>query len=372
MSEDDTFKKAMLREQFLSLNTPRDVADLVGITYSTLVYHVYKTPKHERYTTIVIPKKSGGTRTLYAPVSPLKLIQRTLHTVLTSVYSPKPVNHGFMQGKSIVTNAKFHIGSRWILTVDIEDFFPSINFGRVRGLFIKPPYNRPTSVATILAQICCFDNALPQGAPSSPMISNMICGRLDGNLHYLAKSLGCRYSRYADDLTFSTNRSKLPPALAMITNSDAGAIVDVGEPLRNIIESNGFRVNRKKVRLQRFSQRQKVTGITVNEFPNVSRDLIRQIRAILHNCKTKGIENAEKDFHARFLSKHRKPDRPAPPLRRVLKRKDRVCRNGSRKEGFRIRQFSKTVEEPRRQPRKRGSTNRLSRVHSESSLGARV
>lgn len=287
MSEDASFKKAIIRESFLSLNTPQDVASLLDISYSQLVYHVYKTHKTRRYTTLTIPKKGGGTRNISAPATPLKLIQRSLNTILATVYSPRRSVNGFVEDRTIVTNAQFHVGSKWILTVDIEDFFPSINFGRVRGLFLKPPYNRPPAVATVLAQICCHNNSLPQGAPSSPIVSNMICARLDRELQILAKSLGCRYSRYADDLTFSTSRSRFPTGLAETLLTGTGIKIDVGEPLRKIIESNGFRLNNKKVRLQRFSQRQAVTGLTTNEFPNVARKFIRQIRAALHNCAEK-------------------------------------------------------------------------------------
>ena len=178
------------------------VAALLDVTYETLVYYLYELGDR-RYRTFQIAKRRGGTRTIAGPKSGLKAIQRKLAQVLSAIYRPRVSVQGFVPGRSIGTNALLHESSTYILNLDLEDFFPSINFGRVRGLFIAAPYAVPRAVATVMAQICCFQNALPQGAPTSPIIANMISSRMDANLQKLARRHRCLYSRYADDLTFS-------------------------------------------------------------------------------------------------------------------------------------------------------------------------
>lgn len=320
MAEQDPFLTALTREKFLSLKTPRDVASVLGIEYSRLIYHLHKVPLANQYTVFSIQKKGGGTREICAPISPIKLIQRSLLEFLESAYSPRPSVHGFVAGRSILSNARLHTGSRYVLNIDLENFFPSINFGRVRGMLLAHPYKLAPPAATILAQICCHNGALPQGAPTSPTISNMICSRLDGELQRLANEHHCLYSRYADDITFSTRRRQFPEAIAITKSVASGIEVEPGTFLQRVIQSNGFKINLKKVRLQRSNIRQAVTGLTVNEYPNVSRKLIREIRATLHNCKTKGLPIAESDYNSKYVKgKHVKPDRALPPFRDALK-----------------------------------------------------
>jgi RNA-directed DNA polymerase len=207
------------RQAFLSLQTPRDLARLLDYRYSALVYQLYKTPEDKKYTVFEIPKKSRGTRTVTSPNRALKFIQRRLATILQNVYTTKPVVYGFVEGKNIVDNARRHKKKTWVLNIDIENFFPSINFGRVRGMFMWKPYNLPEPVATVLAQICCFNNQLPQGAPTSPIISNMICAKMDSELQDLAWSTRCFYTRYADDITFSTTLPEFPVQIAKVYSS---------------------------------------------------------------------------------------------------------------------------------------------------------
>jgi RNA-directed DNA polymerase len=229
-----------LVKQFFALRTRQDVAELLEIDDSRLVYHLYIVSYSEKYTTFDIPKKSGGVRRISAPATALKIIQRKLNQVLQHAYESKAPVHGFVYGKNIVTNAQMHKGKRYVFNVDLKDFFPSINFGRVRGMFTAIPYNLNPDVATVLAQICCFDNQLPQGAPTSPIISNMICAKMDSQLRRLAQSHRCIYTRYADDITFSTSMRGFPDALASV--NPAGQM-EVGSELRRIIEENGFEIN---------------------------------------------------------------------------------------------------------------------------------
>src|SRR5699024_2066569 len=136
-----------------------------------------------------------------------------------------------------------HVRSRFILNIDLKDFFPSINFGRVRGVFLAKPYNCTKEVATVLAQICCYNNQLPQGSPASPIVSNMICARLDSHLYKLAKKNHCYYSRYADDITISTNKRDFPKEIARLVRTEKKNICNLGNSLLNTINNNGFEIN---------------------------------------------------------------------------------------------------------------------------------
>lgn len=144
------------------------------------------------------------------------------------------------------------------------------------------PYHVPHEAATVLAQICCFKNQLPQGAPTSPVVSNMICSKLDSQLQALAKEHRCVYTRYADDITFSTSLKSFPRAVAHVVRTKSGEEIELVSILRSIIEANGFVVNPEKLRLRAANQSQTVTGLTVNRIVNVRRRFIRELRAMLH------------------------------------------------------------------------------------------
>ncbi len=224
-----------LKSQFAALKTRQDVADLLDVDRGHLNYHLHISLRSIRYTTFDIPKRSGGTRKISTPVTALKIIQRKLNQVLQHVYQPRPSVHSFITGENIVKNAKAHLGREWVLNIDLKDFFPSITFPRIRGLFIAKPYEIAPDAATILAQICCFEDKLPQGAPTSPIVSNMICARLANELGRLARKHKCRYTRYVDDITFSTYEHDFPSALAKINSLGE---IEVGDELNRIIQEN--------------------------------------------------------------------------------------------------------------------------------------
>jgi RNA-directed DNA polymerase len=285
-----------LRKQFLDLKEPRDVARLLEVPYHRLMYHISVLPENKRYRDFSIPKKSGRYRTISAPCTSLKILQRKLSQVLYSVYEPKSSVHGFVPARSILTNARKHSHKRFILNIDLKDFFHSIHFGRVQGIFMKPPYNLPKEVAVVLAKICCYSKRLPQGAPTSPIVSNMVCARMDSELRKLAKEFKCTYyTRYADDITFSTTLSQFPSELAY-EDSESISKLFVGKKLTAIIEGNGFSINQDKVRLQHKSQHQEVTGLTVNQFPNVRRSFIREISAMLNAWDKFELESVEQRY----------------------------------------------------------------------------
>jgi len=280
-------------DAFLSIQTRRDVARILGISEKQLVYCLYTRPRASFYNLFEIRKKNGGSRQITAPIGAIKYMQFRLSKLLAQVYKPKAAAHGFIKNKSILTNAAIHLRQKCLLNIDLKDFFPTINFGRVRGLFKSQPFNFSSEVATILAQICCYNGALPQGAPTSPVISNMICNRLDKQLHKLARTSQCRYTRYADDITFSTFKSRLPAKIAYL--SDTHQVI-IGKDLVQIVESNGFAINDAKTRMRSRYQSQQVTGLVVNEKLNVRREFVRKVRAMLYAWEKFGLEAAEIDF----------------------------------------------------------------------------
>jgi RNA-directed DNA polymerase len=185
-------------------------------------------------------------------------------------------------------------------------------------MFMAIPYKLNPEVATILAQICCHNNELPQGAPTSPIISNMICSKMDSQLQRLSKEHRCIYSRYADDLTFSTSMPRFPSSVATL---DTSGQVKVGHALTEVIRKNGFEINTNKVRLQMRYQHQEVTELTTNKFPNVKRNYVRQIRAMLHAWRKYGLDAAQIQFHENYDKKSRSKWKREPNFKQVVKGK---------------------------------------------------
>jgi RNA-directed DNA polymerase len=275
------------------INNAQDAARLVGVSPPLLIYHLYKAPDHARYTAFEIPKRSGGMRQIHAPLGVTRDVQTKLAAIFQGIYEAHPSAHGFIKARSILTNARGHVGQRLVLNIDLEDFFPSINFGRVRGLLMAPPFGLGPGAATILAQACCYRNGLPQGAPTSPVLSNFIAASLDRRLTRLAKENNVRYSRYADDITFSTNQNAFPVGLAQFEQGETGAVRPrPGDALERAIEASGFAINHKKVRLQTRHQRQGVTGLNVNSIANVERKRVRRIRAMVRAWRKFGLDRA--------------------------------------------------------------------------------
>jgi RNA-directed DNA polymerase len=297
LSSDD----ATLSAQFRALGTFKDIATLLEVTPGVLGFYLHR---KDNYKVFELRKRSGGFRIISSPVTPLKIIQRKLNQVLQAVYVGRAPVHGFARGKSIVTNAGRHTGSGLILNFDLEDFFPSIHFGRVMGLFAGKPYLLPESVAITVAQICCYQGALPAGAPTSPTVANMICAQMDMQLKKLAIDSGAYYTRYADDITFSTRHDRFHPSIAL--RSTATRKWALGDGIVDIIRSNGFKIQERKTKVSRRGQRQEVTGLVVGSRLNVKRSVVRQARAMLHATEKWGVEAAARQFHARHDKKQRK------------------------------------------------------------------
>lgn len=275
--------------------------------------------KQERYRSFSIPKKSGGERTISAPCGNLKWMQLCLNEIFKALYTASPYAIGFAEGRSIVDNARMHTNQNYVFNIDLKDFFPSVDQKRVWNRLQLPPFNFNAKVAFTIAGLCCmrsvryhedlpFEEAfvLPQGAPTSPLLTNAVCDTLDRRLHGLAKRFGLHYSRYADDITFSSMHNVYQ------TGSE------FREELERIITDQRFTINAKKTRLQHCSIRQEVTGITVGQKLNVTRKYVKDVRAILHIWGKYGINAAYATFYPRYKSEKCQLHRGEPNLINVI------------------------------------------------------
>ncbi len=353
--------------------------ELKQITY-------YANPKvsGRRYKKFEIKKKSGGIRTIHSPVKGLSVIQRCLNLILQCVFTPHDAAKGFVQGKSIVDNAKMHVGRNYVYNIDLKDFFPSIDQARIwkclqlapfnlvdktppkmvtkeeqkqhnlellkmliegarllpgqtretifaqmkessekRAAFLKDKVYSRLLIANIIASLACTSmdvermdkdgnwqivkrNVLPQGAATSPVITNIVCQRLDYLLTGVAKRFGLKYSRYADDITFSSQHNIF---------KDDGEFI---KELRRIIAEQGFHIKESKVRLQQAAYRQEVTGLIVNKTVNVSQNYIKQLRMWLYNWERYGYDRAYSYFIPSYLAGKTTPVRGKPDMANVI------------------------------------------------------
>jgi RNA-directed DNA polymerase len=286
------------------LDKPEKLAEALGLSTSELRFLAFHrdAATHLHYRRFTIPKRDGSERAIWAPRPMLKAAQRW---ILRNIVERLPVHgqsHGFLADRSIATNAAAHTGSKLVVKVDLKDFFPTVTLRRAKGIFRKAGYREP--IAMLLALLCTEapreivekdgttyfialgPRCLPQGAPTSPAITNTLCLRLDRRLCALAKKLGYRYTRYADDLTFS-----LPSAHA--GKPRVGALLG---SIGRVTRDEGFHVHPDKTRVSRRGGRQRVTGLVVNGAgaPRVPRSLKRQLRAAIHNLEHgKGLKEGE-------------------------------------------------------------------------------
>lgn len=269
-----------------NIKTRNDFAKFIGVKLQTLTYLLYIKKIDNCYNTLEIPKKNGDTRTICVPNKNLKKVQKKLYNKLSTYYDEiktqnnftSKISHGFEKNRSIVTNAEVHKNKRYVVNLDLLVFFPSINFGRVRSYFIKNNYFEINDdIATILAQLTCYKGTLPQGAPTSPLIANMICNIMDIRILKIAKKYRLDYTRYADDLTFSTNNKYF------LNDYDKFL-----EDIKNIIHRSGFELNSKKTRLLFSNSRQEVTGLVVNKKISVPKEYYKNTRAMAHSLYKNG------------------------------------------------------------------------------------
>ena len=276
------FLRKQIVLHLLSLENETQLCRMMDISLDALS-EVIHNPIYQRFE---IPKKKGGKRTIDAPDNVLKDIQSKLNYFMNAYYlmiKPEAVFGFVIQphelGKicAIAENAKPHVGKRQVLNIDIKDFFPTIRANQVKALFQSALFQFDEHLASLLALLTTYKGTLPIGAPTSPAVANFICYQLDKELQGFCKENDLSFSRYADDLTFSSD-----------TKFHSDTILDIV----SMINKRGFSINEKKFRIQSANKKQTVTGLVVNAKVNVDRKFIRKLRAIMHDIRLNGINSA--------------------------------------------------------------------------------
>ncbi len=280
------------------LDTIEQLAQAMGVELKALRFLAYnrRVARVTHYRRFLLPKKTGGHRLISAPMRRLKTAQRWVLTHILDKVTLHEAAHGFRRGRSIVSNARPHVGADVVINLDLKDFFPSVSQRRVKGVFKSLGYSE--AVATALSLVCTEPEVdeveldgqtfyvargmrhLPQGSPASPAVTNLLCRRLDARLAGLALALGFVYTRYADDMTFSARGL-------------AAGSVQVGKLLRgvtDIVQHEGFTVHPTKTRVMRRGRQQEVTGVVVNDRLSVDRETLRKFRATLYQVEKDGPE----------------------------------------------------------------------------------
>ena len=272
------------------------IAVAMNITVNELRFLTFdrKTSSVNHYVRFKVPKKTGGERLISAPMPRLKKAQQWILTNILDKVGLHDAAHGFRHGHSIVSNAKPHVGAEVIINSDLKDFFPSINYKRVKGVFRQLGYSE--AAATIFGLLCSEpevekvtldgknyfvavgERHLPQGAPTSPAITNILCHRLDCRLQNMADEMGFVYTRYADDLTFSTS------------GESKKNICNVLQKTAAIVAHEGLEIHPAKTRVLRRARQQEVTGIVVNQKLSIDRRVLKRFRAVLFQIEKDGPE----------------------------------------------------------------------------------
>ena len=272
---------------FLAIDSPIHFANFFKIPFKNLS-ELINQPSYSSY---LIPKKKGGNRQIEAPGSELKFLQSQINYFLQHYYlTLKPKNvHGFVikdvtdnSAFNIIENARLHIKSKYVLTIDLKDFFSSISANRIFQLFSSDLFDYSENIAKAFTFLCTYKGVLPTGSPTSPVLSNFVCLELDKALLSFCEENQVTYSRYADDLTFS---------------SEVPFTENLTFQIRSVIEGNRFKINEKKVRIKSSNRKQIVTGLVVNDKVNINRKTLKMLRAILHDCKVNGVENAIRNHY---------------------------------------------------------------------------
>lgn len=303
-----------------------DTDKFYPFTMKHLLY--YCNPNHvfHRYHQFKIKKKSGGFRQITAPRNQsFMMLLQTVNEILKAMYSPSDYAMGFTEERSVVTNASVHKGQNYVFNIDLKDFFPSVEQRRVLKRFGAKPFNFNPEIALLLSGLCSmrvkreqadktqthdldkeFVYVLPQGAPTSPIITNMICDTLDRRLAGLARRFGLHYSRYADDITFSSMH---------YVYAEKG---EFRKELARIIGSQGFTINDTKTRLQKRGSRQEVTGIIVSDKLNVTKKYVREIRSLLYIWEKYGYSATMAKFLPKYKAEKGHVKKGNPDLTNVL------------------------------------------------------
>lgn len=289
------------KERLKSLNLPvlesaKEVADAMKISLSELRFLTFsrKNSKISHYKRFKVAKKSGGFRLISAPMPRLKKAQHYVLEEILNKVETHPKANGCVIGKSILTNAAPHVNKAVVINQDLKNFFPTITYNRIKGVFKSFGYSE--QVAVIFALLCSEpkildvsllgenyfaqrgNRFLPQGSPCSPAITNVLCKKMDFRLDGIAKKYGFNYSRYVDDITFSADNEQFKNITAILKYS------------RKIVKDESFVLHPDKLRIMKRHQRQEVTGVVVNEKTNVNKKSLKRFRALLHHIEKDGIQ----------------------------------------------------------------------------------
>lgn len=329
-----------IKKQFAAIDSRDELLELLNVINQSVfgektkpIHHksltYFTNPKFstQHYKEFTIAKKSGGNRTIHAPAGGLRTLQRSVATLLQIIHTPHSKATGFVQGRNVAINALNHTQKNYVFNIDLKDFFHAVDQARFWKRLQFPPFNLTGSegrkdLANRIAGLCFTKlkvervlnekiivqerNVLPQGAPTSPVITNIIAERLDKKLHKLAKSYQCEYSRYADDITISANHNVF------------GNEHSFRSALERIISEENFRINVKKTRLQRKEVRQEVTGLVVNERVNVPRKMVKDIRKWLYLWERYGYESASDKFVMDYYKQKGHINSDEVPLENVI------------------------------------------------------
>jgi RNA-directed DNA polymerase len=278
------------------------------------------------YRKFSILKKSGEKRLINAPVSELKTIQKLLSIIIQCVFVPHESANGFIWDRSVVDNAKLHIGKNYVFNLDIKDFFSSIEESMIIKCLENPPFylnDKRNEIAQVITALCCQSivveqlsckmewesvkrNVLPQGAPTSPVLSNIVCEKLDYLLSAVAKRFNLTYSRYADDITFSSMHD--------VYQKEGNFLNE----LERIITEQGFRIKKSKTRLQKKWDRQEVTGLIVNKKVNLRKKFIKDLRMWLYYWENYGVDRANTYFKLKYKKDIEFIEKDVPDIISVL------------------------------------------------------
>ena len=299
------------------LETVKDVASAMNITLAELRFLTFsrKNSKISHYKRFKVAKKSGGFRLISAPMPRLKKAQLYILEQILNKTNTHPKAHGCVIGKSILSNAEPHVNKAVVINQDLKNFFPSITYNRIKGVFKSLGYSE--QIAVIFALLCSEpkildisllgenyfaqrgNRFLPQGSPCSPAITNVLCRNMDYRLEGIGKKYGFNYSRYVDDITLSGDKEQFTNITAVLKYSS------------KIIEDENFVLHPEKLRIMKRHQRQEVTGVVVNEKPNVNKKSLKRFRALLFQIEKDGIQGkswngganvlAEIDGYANFV-----------------------------------------------------------------------
>jgi RNA-directed DNA polymerase len=287
------------------------------IQLKQLTYYANPNNSADRYHTFIIRKKSGGERQINAPINGLKSILKVLNVIFQNTFEVHNAANGFVLERSIVDNAKNHLGKNYVYNLDLKDFFHSFDRKRVKGALMQEPFNlkdNKEKLAFLISSLCTHPleinekkiNVLPQGSPTSPSLTNILCIRLDRRLNGLAKKVGAKYTRYADDITFSAPTNVFKKETFQ------------NELIRIITEDQKLEINPKKTRLQTQFHRQEVTGLTVNEKVNVSKRYVKEIRMWIYYWEKYGYLRAQQLFLSDYKKDKGHVMKGVPDLANVL------------------------------------------------------